>query len=228
MNCPDERAGLPGKCPKCKAAFRVPQPAAAAAADAPQPDAPISDSSVGEPELASQPSDAAAASDSGTGSEWGPPAEAASPSESGNFSFSSLMSSADSDNAAPPAAADETSETPDPQTASPAAVSAKPAEERIVFLCPKGHKLNCPASMQGRPGKCPHCGATFLVPKYEEEDEQEEEEPDDESSDDSSEPSGAEDWAKSRHRSKIRSSRKSKASMATPIRPTRSPSTSRA
>ncbi len=23
--------------------------------------------------------------------------------------------------------------------------------------------------MQGRPGKCPHCGATFLVPQYEEE-----------------------------------------------------------
>jgi hypothetical protein len=36
----------------------------------------------------------------------------------------------------------------------------------IVFLCPNGHKLNCPPSMQGKAGKCPHCGAKFLIPQY--------------------------------------------------------------
>lgn len=40
--------------------------------------------------------------------------------------------------------------------------------DNIVFLCPNGHKLNAPARMQGKPGKCPHCGEKFLVPLLEE------------------------------------------------------------
>ena len=40
--------------------------------------------------------------------------------------------------------------------------------ETIVFLCPNGHKLNAPTRLQGRPGKCPHCGEKFLVPKLDE------------------------------------------------------------
>jgi hypothetical protein len=43
-------------------------------------------------------------------------------------------------------------------------------ESNIVFLCPNGHKLNGPASLQGRPGKCPHCGARFIIPKFDDED----------------------------------------------------------
>ncbi len=46
-----------------------------------------------------------------------------------------------------------------------------PAGDVIVFLCPNGHKLNCPPNMQGKPGKCPHCGAKFLIPQYSVEDE---------------------------------------------------------
>jgi hypothetical protein len=34
----------------------------------------------------------------------------------------------------------------------------------IVFLCPNGHRLNGPASLEGKPGQCPHCGAKFRVP----------------------------------------------------------------
>jgi hypothetical protein len=41
--------------------------------------------------------------------------------------------------------------------------------ETIVFLCPQGHKLNAPIRLQGKPGKCPHCGEKFLVPLLEEE-----------------------------------------------------------
>jgi DNA-directed RNA polymerase subunit RPC12/RpoP len=37
-------------------------------------------------------------------------------------------------------------------------------ENNIVFLCPNGHRLNGPARLQGQAGKCPHCGARFLVP----------------------------------------------------------------
>lgn len=42
--------------------------------------------------------------------------------------------------------------------------SAKNAGEVFVFLCPNGHRLNGPPSLKGKPGKCPHCQATFLIP----------------------------------------------------------------
>lgn len=59
---------------------------------------------------------------------------------------------------------------------SPAADSAKPGpEETITFLCPNGHKLTSPARLQGKAGKCPHCGEKFRVPMLDEaEDEPEE------------------------------------------------------
>jgi DNA-directed RNA polymerase subunit RPC12/RpoP len=39
-------------------------------------------------------------------------------------------------------------------------------DEMIVFLCPNGHRLNGPRSLEGKPGKCPHCGVKFLVPTH--------------------------------------------------------------
>jgi hypothetical protein len=36
----------------------------------------------------------------------------------------------------------------------------------IEFLCPNGHRLNGPVSLQGRPGECPECGSRFRVPSY--------------------------------------------------------------
>jgi len=35
------------------------------------------------------------------------------------------------------------------------------------FLCPNGHRLHGPASLQGRPGECPDCGSRFRIPTYE-------------------------------------------------------------
>ena len=35
----------------------------------------------------------------------------------------------------------------------------------ITFQCPKGHKLSCPETLAGKPGKCPKCGAVFRVPQ---------------------------------------------------------------
>jgi len=60
----------------------------------------------------------------------------------------------------------------------PRAVSAPPlpssvrrgppsGEQIIEFLCPNGHRLHGPASLQGRPGECPECGCRFRVPSYE-------------------------------------------------------------
>ena len=45
-----------------------------------------------------------------------------------------------------------------------AAEKAESEEEMIVFLCPNGHELSAPASRAGRKGKCPDCGAKFIVP----------------------------------------------------------------
>ena len=45
--------------------------------------------------------------------------------------------------------------------------TATAAQKHIVFPCPNGHKLNGPASLQGQPGQCPHCGAKFRIPVFE-------------------------------------------------------------
>jgi hypothetical protein len=43
-----------------------------------------------------------------------------------------------------------------------------PKEPQIEFLCPQGHHLHGPASLQGRPGECPECGSRFRIPTLEE------------------------------------------------------------
>lgn len=40
------------------------------------------------------------------------------------------------------------------------------AQQQIEFLCPNGHRLHGPASLQGRPGQCPECGSKFRIPSY--------------------------------------------------------------
>jgi hypothetical protein len=45
--------------------------------------------------------------------------------------------------------------------------NAMPKEPQIEFLCPTGHRLHGPASLQGRPGECPECGSRFRIPSYE-------------------------------------------------------------
>ena len=39
-------------------------------------------------------------------------------------------------------------------------------EDAIVFLCPNGHRLHGPRSLEGKPGQCPHCNARFRVPHH--------------------------------------------------------------
>ena len=41
-------------------------------------------------------------------------------------------------------------------------------DQIIAFLCPNGHKLSGPASLQGKPGQCPHCSSKFVIPDYSE------------------------------------------------------------
>jgi len=48
--------------------------------------------------------------------------------------------------------------------------------EEIEFLCPNGHRLHGPATLQGRPGQCPECGSKFRIPSYDEVPDEEEEE----------------------------------------------------
>jgi hypothetical protein len=54
-------------------------------------------------------------------------------------------------------------------------VPAKP--DLIVFLCPNGHRLNGPSSLEGKAGQCPHCGVKFRVPSRDDPPEPEDEEP---------------------------------------------------
>jgi hypothetical protein len=56
-------------------------------------------------------------------------------------------------------------------------VTSPTAEEQIEFLCPNGHRLHGPASLQGKAGECPECGSRFRVPSYDEVPDVEEQEP---------------------------------------------------
>jgi len=51
-----------------------------------------------------------------------------------------------------------------------AAAQRKPVrstkEPQIEFLCPNGHRLHGPSSLQGKPGQCPDCGSRFRIPIY--------------------------------------------------------------
>jgi hypothetical protein len=53
-------------------------------------------------------------------------------------------------------------------------------EQQIEFLCPNGHRLHGPASLQGRPGQCPECNSRFRIPSYDEVPDEDEEKPEEE------------------------------------------------
>jgi len=46
--------------------------------------------------------------------------------------------------------------------------AAEVLERQIEFLCPNGHHLHGPASLQGRAGECPECGSRFRIPVVDE------------------------------------------------------------
>jgi hypothetical protein len=54
------------------------------------------------------------------------------------------------------------------------AAPAPGSDDTIVFLCPNGHRLHGPRSLEGRAGQCPHCGARFRVPSHDDPEEEEE------------------------------------------------------
>lgn len=93
IQCADDRAGQPAKCPKCGVKFRVPD-LAELRASAPGADQPA-----------------------------------------------------------------------EPEGAQLGAGDVPPGQEgQIEFLCPNGHHLHGPQSLEGTPGECPECAVRFLVP----------------------------------------------------------------
>jgi hypothetical protein len=48
----------------------------------------------------------------------------------------------------------------------PVPQAAPDNESLIEFLCPNGHRLHGPVSLQGQPGECPECGSRFRIPTY--------------------------------------------------------------
>jgi hypothetical protein len=54
------------------------------------------------------------------------------------------------------------------EAASASGKSSAKKEPQIEFLCPNGHRLHGPASMQGHAGQCPECGSKFRIPNYDE------------------------------------------------------------
>jgi hypothetical protein len=74
----------------------------------------------------------------------------------------------------------------DPPPKSGSKAAAKPApprspspdeEDLMEFLCPNGHRLHGPSSLQGHHGECPACGAKFRIPAYEDAPEEEKKKP---------------------------------------------------
>ncbi len=47
---------------------------------------------------------------------------------------------------------------------SPGSGSADGLKEQIEFLCPNGHRVWAPISLQGRAGQCPDCDSRFHIP----------------------------------------------------------------
>jgi hypothetical protein len=71
---------------------------------------------------------------------------------------------------------DSDSDVSPPELESTEETDVRTAEGEIEFLCPNGHRLHGPASLQGRPGQCPECGSKFRIPSYDEVPDEEEEE----------------------------------------------------
>lgn len=134
LKAPEERAGKTGKCPKCGVAFIVPD----------VEEEPIEDFAEAAVEGAT---DAVASGSSPSGASRSDVADAGLADADIPADAATTTDAATTDAAA------------DPPPADPA-----PPEETIEFLCPNGHKLTSPASLQGKAGKCPHCGEKFRVP----------------------------------------------------------------
>lgn len=121
IRCPDDKAGLPARCPKCGVTFRIPD---------------LEELSLGD----------SAAEDS----DEQVPAAPAAPSQNQEPSEHPL---------------EPAKHALEPTAGSP---WASGPERQIEFLCPNGHHLHGPASLQGRAGECPECRSRFRIPVIDE------------------------------------------------------------
>jgi hypothetical protein len=143
LTAPDHLAGKGGKCPKCSTAFVVPTLEEVAGASEPAPEALAPSQLAGNEADRLPPSKLPPLDPIAEGSSPGPTAERPEGSKS-DIGKSGVVSGSKIGTESSTGA-------------------AKPGV--FVFLCPNGHKLNGPASLKGKPGQCPHCGARFMIPE---------------------------------------------------------------
>lgn len=154
IHCPAEQAGRAAKCPKCGVKFLVPNPAEVGTQEGPDSPAPPQPPPPAEAPPAAPPAGKAAVKGAGKPADTKPAAPKEGRSDGGKPAP-----------AAGPAARPAEGAAAAPQSG-PAEPEAAAAEDQIEFLCPNGHRLHGPASLQGRPGECPQCGSRFRIPTY--------------------------------------------------------------
>lgn len=63
-----------------------------------------------------------------------------------------------------PSDSDAWATAPAETSSTPASGSGGALKDQIEFLCPNGHRVWAPLSLQGRAGQCPDCGSKFHIP----------------------------------------------------------------
>ncbi|MGA2032588.1 MAG: hypothetical protein ABSG68_10045 [Thermoguttaceae bacterium] len=142
IHCGEEKGGRAAKCPRCGIAFRIPFPAEVELSETLP--ATGANSSL---ELADSAISRSAAQE--------PPAIEPPPQVSDAMTRAIVARSAG-------VSAGSVGESAGESTG----VEGEAVGPQIEFLCPNGHHLHGPASLQGRPGECPRCASQFRIPVY--------------------------------------------------------------
>jgi hypothetical protein len=153
LNCPEQQAGKPGKCPRCGAVFQVPAAGGAVGQVAEMAPAAAQVYSIAETHTATEHSDG-----QGTKVRAQPAgAAAAGPQATAGAQTTTAVKT-------PGVQAMAAAQTAAGAQTAAAAQAGGPGPGDFMFLCPNGHRLHGSTGLVGKPGQCPQCSARFVVP----------------------------------------------------------------